>query len=144
MVIALRMTWISYFNHILVSINYSYDETIRSFGFKNIQRIIANWREIYWYMRLNVFSPYSGIWFLLVPISLTWIVKRNTKLLLLFSSIVLSASMLIVGIAVFSTFYNTWNEIGDSARRMILFINPLSLITTMYAVYLISQKDKHE
>ena len=95
-------------------------------------------------MRLNVFSPYSGIWFLLVPISLTWIVKRNTKLLLLFSSIVLSASMLIVGIAVFSTFYNTWNEIGDSARRMILFINPLSLITTMYAVYLISQKDKHE
>jgi len=144
LLIGIRFTWTNYFNHILVSINYSYDETIRSFGIKNIQRIISNWPEIYWYMRLNIFSPYLGIWFLIIPTTLTYLVKRNLKLLLLVGTILLSSSMLIVGIAVFSTFYNTWSQIGDSARRMILFMVPLSIITTTYAIYTISQKAEHE
>ena len=144
MVLMFRFTWTTYLNQVLVSINYSYEETVRSFRYKNVLRIISNWPEIYWYMRLNIFSPYLGIWLLTIPTAMTAMIKKDTKSILLFGTIFLSTCMLVLGIMVFSTFYTTWNQIGDSARRMILFMIPLTIITAVYSTYVISRKEKHE
>jgi hypothetical protein len=142
--LVLKFTWSIYFNAILVSIHYSYAQTLSSFGFKNVLQIISNWRELYWYTQLNVIDPYFGIWFLSVPLTCIALVKKDRRLSLLLASILLSGGMVVVGIMVFSTFYTTWDQIGDSARRMMLFIVPLTVVTSMYALSLLTSKTKHD
>lgn len=143
-IILIRMSWNSYLYSVLAALNHTYDQTLSTFRYKNVQRIISNWPEIYWYMRLNIFSPYLGMWTLTIPSLFAAISSKNSKLLILVLAIFLSTSMIVVGVMVFSTIYTTWNQIGDSARRMILFMIPLTIITAVYSTYVISREEKHE
>ena len=140
----IRFTWSIYLNAVLVSIHYTYEQTFRAFGFHSILEIIANRQALYTYIKNNVFVPYQGIWFLSVPVTLIAIVKKDHKLILLTSAILLSAVMVVVGIMVFSTYYTTWSEIGDSARRMVMFVEPLTIIASVYALSLRSRRENHD
>jgi hypothetical protein len=72
------------------------------------------------------------------------VIKRRSRLVLLNGFIVLSIGTVIAGVMVISTYFSFWDQIGDSARRMVLFIIPLSLTTAMYALYTITHPQSHE
>lgn len=140
LIIVLRLTWSTYVGALYVALGHANDPTISHFTFNSLVQIFHNLKEICWYLYLNVLSPYLGIWFLFLPSLLVFISHRNTKLLMFLSSIFMAGGMVTAGVMVFSTYYDTWDKIGDSAKRMMLFIIPLSLIMAVYALYLSTQK----
>lgn len=143
-ILAFRYAWSTYLSAYFASVSFITESTASHFTLKSLYRIISNWREIYWYLYLNVISPYLGVWSLSIPSLVVVIMKRNIRLFMLTSAILLSAGIVVVGVMVFSTYYITWNEIGDSARRMMLFIVPLSIITATYALYISSNKNNEK
>lgn len=144
LLLAIHYAWTIYYNAVLVSINYTYEQTLSSFGQKNVTQMVSNWREIYDYINLYIYLPYQGFWFLVVPTTLVSILKKDIKLFLLLGTVILTGGMVVLGIMVFSTYYTTWNQIGDSARRMIMFIMPLTIITAVYALHLIFGSNQNE
>jgi len=152
----IRHTWLSFFTGVLISLS------LRNEGLSNpitlnalkqisssvpnigiINKIIADLPEIIRYVYLYIFSPYRGLWLLTIPIAAVVIKKKDYRLLLLFLTILMSALMVTVGIMLFSATYPTWDQIGGSARRMMLFIVPLSIITSIYALHLIKTGRKY-
>ncbi|TXH07572.1 MAG: hypothetical protein E6R05_00360 [Candidatus Moraniibacteriota bacterium] len=100
-----------------------------------LNRIITNYLEITWYIILNIIYPYLSGWIGAVFVLLATIRKRNTAQLQLTLLILILAGMVFAGIAVFSTYYATWTSIGDSARRMMLFLIPLIIISLSIVSY---------
>ncbi len=143
-ILIMRLTWTRYMNYIYSTFGHITESTVSHFTFDSVNKIIANWQPIYWYIYLNIISPYLGIWALTIPLIIITYLKRNIRLFMLLSSILISAAMVVVGVMIFSTYYTSWNEIGDSARRMVLFIIPLSLITAVYALFLLSDKSNEK
>lgn len=139
-VILIRLSWSSFIQTAFGAINIPTDSLVNHLNLVALQRIVSNLREIYWYLYLNVISPYLGYWLITAPAILVCGLKRDLKLFYLIASIIISAGMVIVGVMIFSTYYTTWNEIGDSARRMMLFIVPLSFIAGVYSLYLMTVK----
>jgi hypothetical protein len=144
LILIIRLTWSKYMNSVYASFGHITQSTVSHFTLASLNKIIANWQAIYWYLYLNVISPYLGIWFLAVPVSIVAAFKKSRLLFMLLSSIIISAGMVVVGVMIFSTYYTSWNEIGDSARRMVLFIIPLTLITAVYALYLVFSKKNEQ
>lgn len=143
-IMGMRLAWSSFVISIFKSIGFTTETNLSHINIDAIGKIIPKLEQIYWYLYLNIISPYLGIWFLTIPTVVTVIIKKNYKLLLLLSTILLSAGMVVGGVMIFSTYYSTWNEIGDSARRMILFVIPLAIITSVYALFLVDSKAKNE
>lgn len=142
-VLAMRYTWSSFLNDVLVQIGQPAAPRINYFTYSALLKIIANLSEIFKYLYYNVAEPYLGVWFLVIPIAMIALIKRNVRLIMLLTTIILSAGMVTVGVMIFSTYYETWNQIGDSARRMMLFVIPLSLVAGIYSLYLIMENPKH-
>jgi hypothetical protein len=143
-IMGMRLAWSSFVVSTFKSIGFPTETNLSHINLAAIGKIIPKLEQIYWYVYLNIISPYLGIWFLTIPTLVTVIIKKNYKLLLLLSTILLSAGMVVGGVMIFSTYYSTWNEIGDSARRMMLFIIPLTIITATYALFLINNKENNE
>jgi len=139
-----RYSWSSFVSSVLLAIGQPDAPRISHFTIDAFNMIIGNALSIAKYVYWNIFLPYIGMWLLTVLMLVVAIVKRNTKVLMLVCTIALTACMTIVGIMIFSTYFATWNQIGDSARRMILFVSPLTLIASMYTLYLMSDKGKDE
>lgn len=137
---SIRFIWNSFFISILRAIDFPADSLLSHLNYAALHRILTNLPEIYWYLYLNVFSPYWGMWMMIVPVLVVIWSRRDLRLTLLLTSIILSGLMVTAGTMIFSTYYTTWNQIGDSARRMMLFIVPLSVITSVYALYLTNKK----
>ncbi|MBP9669855.1 hypothetical protein KBD75_00460 [Candidatus Woesebacteria bacterium] len=143
-IMGMRSAWSSYVVSIFKSIGFPTETNLSHVNIDVIGKIIPKLEQIYWYLYLNIILPYLGIWFLIIPTLAIIFIKKSNKLLLLVSTVILSAGIAVGGVMIFSTYYPTWNEIGDSARRMILFIVPLTLITAIYALYLLDNKEKNE
>lgn len=143
-VFAIRITWSRYVGEVLMSIGQAVPPRINYFTYSALNQIIVNKMDIFKYLYRFVVYPYIGFWFLTVPVAFIAIAKRNLRLFLLLSTIIVTAAMVIVGVMIFSTYYETWNEIGDSARRMILYIIPLTLVTSSYALYLTEIKKPYD
>lgn len=143
-ILSMRFAWSSFVQQVFNAANFVTDSTASRFNLDALSKIISNRQTILWYLYLNVISPYLGAWFITLPLLIVALVKRHLRLFMLVSSILISASIVIVGVMIFSTYYTTWNEIGDSARRMMLFVIPLSIISATYGLYVVSQKGNDE
>lgn len=142
LVIFIRYLWVSFHAQVLASYQgVASTASHHLLSLETISKIINNLPELTWYILLNVVHPYLGFWLVLIPIAIIAIYKKNLRLLQLLFSSFLVLGIVVGGIALFSTYYASWNEIGDSARRMVLFIIPLSLITSVYALYLVKEKN---
>jgi len=141
MIMAIRLTWSMYQNYIYSSLNWVTSSTASHFNIESLYKIVKTIKSIYWYIYLNIIFPYINVWFLSISAAIVIFTRRTYRSLMLIFSIMFSAAMVVGGIMVFSTYYQSWNEIGDSARRMILFIVPLSITAAVYSLYLINKKD---
>lgn len=139
-IVVVRITWSTYLTALYLALNHTTNSTVSHFTLSSLLQIMHNLREIVWYLYLNVVSPYMGIWFLFIPAGMIFLRNRSTRLLMLLSAIFMSAGMVTIGVMIFSTYYDTWDKIGDSAKRMMLFTIPLSLIMTVYALYVSNHK----
>jgi hypothetical protein len=140
-IMVMRLTWSTYQNYVFDSLNWTTSSTASHFNIESLGKITKEIKSIYWYTYLNIIFPYIGIWFLSFSTTIAAITRRNMRSIMMIASILLSSAMVVAGIMIFSTYYPSWNEIGDSARRMVLFIIPLSLIAAVYSLYLINNKD---
>lgn len=136
----IRNTWTSFFNSIIIKINHPKISIIGNVTIDKIPWIIERLPVYYWYLYLNVAAPYIGYWMMIIPLSIITLQKRDWRLLLLTSSLVFSAILVIMGTIILSTYFPTWNEIGDSARRMMLFIVPLATVSSIYGLSLLSKE----
>lgn len=135
-----RSTWISFFNAVIRAIHYPQVSILGNVTIEKIPWIIERWPVYYWYLYLNVVTPYGGYWMMLIPLAIIYWQKRDHRLLLLSLSIFASAILVILGTIILSTYFPTWNEIGDSARRMMLFIVPLATVSSLYGLSLLTKK----
>lgn len=130
----LRQSWVSYSSPLLSKLLPSSAESVFThFTLDNLRYIFTIKSSLYWYLRLNVIDPYTKYWLLLLLNIIASVIIRKRRQLQLTLFGIFAFSLAVGGTIIFSTFYTTWAEIGDSARRMMLFIVPLSLITSAYA-----------
>jgi len=140
----IRYSWSSFVISVLLAIDQPDMPRISRFTVEAFSMIIVNALSIAKYAYWNIFLPYIGMWLLTIPMLGVVIVKRNVRVLMLVCAIAMTACMTIVGIMIFSTYFRTWNQIGDSARRMILFVSPLTLIASTYSLYLMGKRGNNE
>lgn len=151
----MRHTWLKFYMDILVSLrerNVGLSNPITMNALRQtvgnlpsaetVHEVQNNLPQIMWYLYNHVFVPYRGLWLLTIPIALFAAKRKNLRLFLLTIAIVMSAAMATIGVMLFSTTYPTWDLIGGSARRMMLFIVPLSIVASFYGLYLAMERDK--
>lgn len=141
-ILSIKYSWTSFVGNILLSLGQTEAPRISRFNAEAFSMIVANSISIAKYVYWNILLPYVGIWLLTIPLLIIGVVKRNFKIYMFLVSIILTASMTVGGVMIFSTYFRTWNQIGDSARRMILFVGPLTIVASMYSIFLINQKGK--
>lgn len=139
-VLFFKFSWSLYLTQIFSVVGQVADSNLTHFSLTTITKIINNLWDIAKYLYWNIYLPYIGMWFLTIPSIVVSLIKKNIKLFMLVSTIIGSATMVIVGVMIFSTYFETWNQIGDSAKRMMLFVIPLSIINSVYALYVINKK----
>lgn len=143
-VLSFRYLWTGFHQQILSTLLIPTQSTVSLFTINAYKRIMTNIPELVWYTLLNVIFPYLGIWLLFIPSILVGLIKRDVRLMQLLLCSIFIFSFLVGGIAIFSTYYTTWTSIGDSAKRMVLFVIPLSIVIGMYAFHLVSIKAKND
>jgi hypothetical protein len=140
LVLGFKFSWSTYLSQMFAAISQTTDSNLTHFSLTTILKIRENLWEIAKYLYWNIYLPYIGMWFLVIPNVIIALVKKNTRLLMLVSTIIMSIIIVTVGVMIFSTYFETWNQIGDSAKRMMLFVIPLSIIQSVYALYIINHK----
>lgn len=136
----IRYGWTQYYNGVVAEIIGDLPGLTQQLSLAHLPTIYQRLPSYYWYLRLNVIDPYRGYWFLLLPMLTIWLKSKSSRLGLLFFLILTTLLMVVAGVVVMSLFLTSWAEIGTSARRMVLFIIPLSLIGATYAGYVMSNK----
>jgi hypothetical protein len=144
MLLAIRAIWSTFQSSVFQSLGVVEGSAVKQVSVAALVASLANWQEVYSYLYLYIIWPYLRLWLLCIPILYIAFMRHNRKLLMLGFAMLMSGGAVLGGIMVFSTYYESWNQIGDSARRMVLFIVPLSLITATYALYVANQKVVHE
>jgi 4-amino-4-deoxy-L-arabinose transferase-like glycosyltransferase len=91
------------------------------------------------YIYMYVVEPYQGYWLLFLPVIGVSCLTRNRRLILLSVILIGVIGLTLAGIMLFSVYYTTWDGIGDSARRMLLFVIPFQIITGVYALYTVTE-----
>jgi hypothetical protein len=142
--LSIRLAWTSFYSATLSTLNIAPAEDGFALNLATFQMIVSNYAPITWYILLNIIHPYLLAWLLFIPSVVIAIYKKNHRLWQLLLASILIFAMVIGAIAVFSTYYTSWNEIGDSARRMMLFIIPLSTVTSVYALYLCNHQEGND
>lgn len=136
----IRYGWTQYYNHIVSGLMGDVPSLTTGLSVERIVSLFPNIPTYYWYLRLNVIDPYRGYWFLMLPMLLVWFKTRDTRLGLFFLLSFATLGAVTIGTILFSLYIPTWADIGTSARRMVLFIIPLTLIGATYALYIINSK----
>lgn len=136
---SIRTVWTRFFAHVLTQINYPQVPLLARLTPSTLEHIYTNIPVYYWYIYLNILYPYIGMWMMVIPVGIISWQKRDFRLFLFLVSFILTIAIVIAGTVFLSTYFPTWNEIGDSARRMILFIVPLSIIAGTYAASLVKK-----
>ena len=134
-ILTIRYSWLLYYTQALSQLSGVNRVESQFNPITVINRIIANYLEITWYIILNIIYPYLAGWVGAIFVLLATLRKRSTAQLQLALLILILAGMVFAGIAVFSTYYATWTSIGDSARRMMLFMIPLIIISLSIVSY---------
>ncbi|MCE7898326.1 MAG: hypothetical protein DPW11_00805 [bacterium] len=136
----IRYGWTQYYNQIVSGLMGEVPSLNTSLSLNSLLALIPKIPSYYWYMRLNVIDPYRGYWFLILLMVLVWFKTRDIRLGLFFLLSFATLGGVIIGTILFSLYIPTWADIGTSARRMVLFIIPLTLIGATYAIYIINSK----
>lgn len=142
-ILVARYGWTSYVSAILLSINEPVESLTTHISISILPVILHNLPQIMHYINEYLIQPYLINWLLVIPTALICITHRHSRLFSLLCGLILSTGLVVVGVMVFSTFFETWDQIGDSAKRMILFIIPYTTIIAMYALDQQTTKDNH-
>lgn len=131
-IVLIRYAWISYQKMVLAALPSSHPQPL-IISIQSVEKITANLPELMSYLQQNIVVPYAAVWLMIVPLSIAVILTRSIRVVQLTAVVILALCMAAAGVFVFSTYYDTWDAIGDSATRMILFIIPIGIIASMYA-----------
>lgn len=111
-----------------------------------ISVIYSNLPKIMHYVYEFIIYPHLGVFAILI-VGLLITLQRRTKnqntYLPLFAVIIAMISMIIIGTAVFSTYYKSWYSIGGSATRMVIFLIPLLIVSGVQLMYQKAHDAKH-
>lgn len=136
----IRYGWTQYYNSVVSALLGEVPSLSTGLNMDKIFSIYPALPSYYWYLRLNVIDPYRGYWFLILPMFVVWLKHRSPRLGLFILLLLATLFMVVAGVIVMSLFLTSWADIGTSARRMVLFIIPLSVIGATYALYIMSSK----
>ena len=144
LVLLFKVTWSHYYLVAYEKLSHPTTPLTSLISLSTITKIINNFSDITYYVSQNIIYPFFGTWLIvlaLIPV-LLYLFKHKKKssdvnrIFQLFTIILLSFFMTLGGIALFSTYYKTWDAIGGSAQRMLIFIIPLTIITSIYSYFL--------
>ncbi|KKU26241.1 MAG: hypothetical protein UX37_C0004G0036 [Microgenomates group bacterium GW2011_GWA2_46_16] len=134
LLLSLRYGWSGYYTK-LISVLPEQPQTYgRLLSLETFTAIYHNLPKIYEYIMRYVISPFLGIWTLAVGMGIQSFRLKLRPVRILTFIIFASLAATIAGISVYSTFFATWYQIGDSARRMLMFLIPLTLIGAVLAL----------
>lgn len=140
----IRSIWGSYTAERLASLSVDNVALPSLINLGSVYKIISTAPALAKYIFTYLFLPYKAIWIItLISLYLAIFVTKNYRHRVLTVLCAIALAMGVAGVALFSTYFTTWDGIGDSARRMMLFIIPLSLVTAIYGIYL-SKKEGHK
>jgi len=134
----IRYGWTGYYNSVVSALIGTVPSLTSGLSIASISSLFTKIPDYYWYLRLNVIDPYRGYWLLPLPMIFIWLKHRSPRLLLFTLLILSTLGMVISGVMLMSLYVASWADIGTSARRMVLFIIPLSVIGATYAGYIMS------
>lgn len=155
----MRHTWLNFYNEILNSLKLTNERlanpitvnALKQFSqyipdSSTISLIEGNAPVLVEYLYQYLFAPYRGFWLLVLLMLLVLGKTKNFRLGLIVLALLMSAGMAVMGVMLFSVSYSTWDLLGGSARRMMLFIVPLSLLASVYSAFLARSNKitKHE
>lgn len=144
LILLTRYGWTSYTAMVLTNIGAPVESLTTHANLSMLPKITHNLPAIMRYINEYLVKPYLVMWLLVVPCIVVYLKRKNLRLLSLLGALFVSTTFVILGVMIFSTYYETWNEIGDSAKRMILFVIPYTIIMAVYAFSQISTKVQHE
>jgi hypothetical protein len=98
-----------------------------------ITSLLNNYSQVIEYLWKNLILSFGFIWLIIFAAIISTLSKIKSlksiiPSLILVLTILLCSGLAIGGIVIFSTFFESWADIGDSARRMMMFITPLSVV----------------
>lgn len=134
----IRYGWTQYYNSVVGGLIGEVPSLTSNLSISSISAIFPKLSDYYWYLRLNVIDPYRGYWFLPLPMFIVWLKHRSPRLLLFLLLMFATLGIVVAGVVLMSLYLTSWADIGTSARRMVLFIIPLSVIGATYAGYIMS------
>lgn len=104
------------------------------YNFAMFGKMYANLGSIATYLWQFIFTPYLGYWIVTFFAIIASLYLRS----ILLGAVLLVLAMVVAGVGVFSTYYESWYSIGGSATRMLLFIIPLITVMGMQLYYLLT------
>lgn len=121
----IRQSWIFYYGYLVAHLAVPPLAPAPILSAHTLTSILHNIPQIIEYISKNVLGPYLGFWGMTIGIfvlSFRLSLPRARALALI---PLITFALSTIGIAIYSTFFPTWFAIGDSARRMLLFLMPL-------------------
>lgn len=150
LVFILKFAWSHYSLNVYQKLNHQTTKVTSLISLETISKIFNNFSDIRYYLSQNIIYPYLSTWFLILattPVFINLIKNKNKspstlRAIQLFIIIFLTFIMTLGGIAIFSTYYPTWDSIGGSAQRMIVFIVPLAIISANLSFHKLLKEKK--
>lgn len=133
--LTIRQGWLWYYQTLIGSLAIPPLTPAPIFSQASINQIIVNIPEIWDYLNRYALTPYLGFWGMALGSIIlsfrTGLPKAKALSLIAFATLIMTA----VGTAIYSTFFPTWYAIGDSVHRMLMFLSPLIMTTTMITIH---------
>lgn len=136
----IRYGWTQYYNSVVSALLGEVPSLTTNLSISGIVSIFPQLPSYYWYLRLNVIDPYLGYWFLSIHMFIVWLKSRSPRLGLFILLQLATLGIVVAGVMLMSLYLTSWADIGTSARRMVLFVIPLSLVGATYAGYIMNTK----
>lgn len=131
----IRTSWVAYYQILVNNLAEPPLAPGSIFSLDTIRTIFKHSAKLRAYISQFLIQPYVGFWGMAIGLCVLSFIQPHSRIRQLTFVIMASLAIAILGSAVYSTFFPTWFEIGDSARRMLLFVAPLTLTTSLLAVY---------
>lgn len=144
MILLTRYGWNTYTAQVMSKLDLPSESLTTHLSISILPQIVHNLPAIISYVKEYLINPYLVIWLLVLPCIYLSLRYQKQRLFTLLAPLVISVSLVVVGVMIFSTYFATWNQIGDSAKRMILFIIPYVIIIAVYGLAQLDPKVKHE
>ena len=114
------------------------------FSRTTLNLILHNLNKIREYFMLYVFYPYLGLWIVSLGLLPASFKLKSFPIKGLTFVIFASLAVTVLGISIFSTYFPTWFQIGDSATRMLMFLIPTITVAGTTALFGISHRGYNE